>query len=355
MKVTIKDVAKAAGVSIGTVDRALNNRGRISEETKQKVIKAAEQLEYHKNEFASAIRKSSNIRLLVLNARNPYSYMNIFTRAFQEQAAEYEGYGIKLEFVLADSLGVEDMCRAAASVKVENYDGILINASGAELGEFMERAHAAGVPVATFNSDIPRAKRVFFSGEDHFSAGRLCGELAGKLLGGQGKVALFIGDETVLAQSERIRGFRDVLVKEYPDIQISNVISHRDDPVMAEECAKWIFNEDGIPDAVFCNSAVGGVPICHHLEAVERKARPLVIAYDDGEELVQLLKEGICTAIIYQEPVRQAKKALSYMFEALYYQKKWPEENECQIMPSVVLKENCNVYFGYLQNDEFES
>ena len=40
MKITIKDVAKEAGVSIGTVDRALNNRGRISDTTKEEVMKA---------------------------------------------------------------------------------------------------------------------------------------------------------------------------------------------------------------------------------------------------------------------------------------------------------------------------
>lgn len=348
IKVTIKDVAKAAGVSIGTVDRALNNRGRISESTKQKVMKAVQELDYHRNEFASAIRKSSKTKILVVNARNPCSYMDIFTKAFKEQAAEYEGYGMELEFAFADSLGTKDMCRAVASIKIENYDGILLNASGSELVDFIERAHMAGVPVGTFNSDIPGAQRVFFSGENHFSAGRLCGELIAKLLRGQGKTALFIGDETVFAQSERIRGFRDILMKDYPEIEISKILSHGDDWTTAEKCVRQLFDMEKMPDVVFCNSAVGGVPVCRYLKEMEKERRPLVVAYDDGKELVQLLKDGICTAIIYQEPTRQAKKALSYMFDALYYQKEWPEMKESRIMPSVVLKENSDIYFEHI-------
>ena len=275
--------------------------------------------------------------------------MDIFTKAFQEQAEEYKGYGIELTFVFADSLGAEDMCRAAASVQVKDYDGILLNASGPELGAFMERAYASGIPVATFNSDLPGEQCVFFSGENHFSAGRLCGELTAKLMGGRGMAALFVGDETVFAQSERIRGFRDVLAKDYPDVGIIRLVSHGDDPVRAKTRAKELFEAEKLPDAVFCNSAVGGVPFCNYIQTISSKQRPLVIAYDDGPELVKMLNEGICTAIIYQEPVRQAKKALNYMFNALYYKKEWPGRRESQIMPSIVLKENSDVYFGNMQ------
>ena len=153
MNVTIKDVAKAAGVSIGTVDRALNNRARISEETKERVMKAVKELNYQRNEFASAIRKGVRMKILVINARNPYNYMNIFTKAFQEQAAEYAGYGMELEFVFSNTLGADDVRQVAEGVKVEEYDGILINASGQELNDFINRTRKAGIPIATFNSD----------------------------------------------------------------------------------------------------------------------------------------------------------------------------------------------------------
>lgn len=351
MNVTIKDVAKAAGVSIGTVDRALNNRARISEETKERVMKAVKELNYQRNEFASAIRKGVRMKILVINARNPYNYMNIFTKAFQEQAAEYAGYGMELEFVFSNTLGADDVRQVAEGVKVEEYDGILINASGQELNDFINRTRKAGIPIATFNSDAPDSQRIFFSGEDHFKAGRLCGELTAKFLCGRGSVAVFAGNETVFAHRERIGGFCDVLTKEYPNIEITNIVCHEDRFQLAKERAKELMQPGNFPDAVFCNSAVGGVPFCQYLEEKSFSKRPLVIAYDEGEELVEMLKKNICTAIIFQEPTMQAKKALSYMFDALYTQKEWPTERECQIMPSVVMRENCDVYFKHLQNN----
>lgn len=349
MKVTIKEVAKEAGVSIGTVDRALNGRGRISPETKQKVMDAVRKLDYHKNVYASAVRKCSKTKILIINAKNPNRYMNIFTKTFHEQAEEYAGFGLELEFVFAETLGANDMLRTVESIQVEAYDGILINASGPELEKFINKAQAANVPVATFNSDVPDSQRVFYSGENHFAAGRLCGELIAKFLRGRGHIAMFLGDETVFSLSERVRGFRIMLSGEYPDIEIIKVVSHGDDSALAEEKAGLLFETEKPIDAIFCNSATGGVPLCRYLRGKKAEERPMVIAYDEGVELVEMLREGICTAIIYQEPVLQARKALSYMFDALCNQKGWPEKKESQIMPSVVLRENCDVYFEHLQ------
>lgn len=63
-KVTLKMIADQAGVSIGTVDRALNNRGRILPETKAQIIEIANSLGYQPNRLASALRKKCILRSL---------------------------------------------------------------------------------------------------------------------------------------------------------------------------------------------------------------------------------------------------------------------------------------------------
>lgn len=52
---TIKEIANKVGVSIGTVDRALHNRGRVSEETKAKILTAMKELDYHPNDVAQKL------------------------------------------------------------------------------------------------------------------------------------------------------------------------------------------------------------------------------------------------------------------------------------------------------------
>lgn len=70
----IKDVAERSGISVTTVSRVLNNRGYISEKTRQKVYKAIEELNYQPNEVARALlkRKSNLIGLLVPNVSHPF-------------------------------------------------------------------------------------------------------------------------------------------------------------------------------------------------------------------------------------------------------------------------------------------
>ena len=64
---TIKDVAKETGLSIGTVSRVFNNRGYISQETRDKVEAAVKKLNYHPNAMARSLSKStSNIIGIIL-------------------------------------------------------------------------------------------------------------------------------------------------------------------------------------------------------------------------------------------------------------------------------------------------
>ncbi|UVI29072.1 LacI family DNA-binding transcriptional regulator [Paenibacillus spongiae] len=71
---TIKDIAKMAGVSISTVSYALNNNNKVNVKTKEKILKAARQLNYQKNGIASDLKKSSTrtIALIVTDLAGPY-------------------------------------------------------------------------------------------------------------------------------------------------------------------------------------------------------------------------------------------------------------------------------------------
>ncbi|MEJ5257372.1 MAG: LacI family DNA-binding transcriptional regulator [Fervidobacterium sp.] len=71
---TIKDVAKRAGVSISTVSYVLNNTGKISEETRQKVLRAIEELNYVPNKFAKHLKKQQYdlVALVVHEIKGPF-------------------------------------------------------------------------------------------------------------------------------------------------------------------------------------------------------------------------------------------------------------------------------------------
>lgn len=74
MAVTLKQIAEIAGVSRGTVDRALHDRGRVSPEVAERVRRIAEELGYHPNAVGQALarsRKQIKIGIIVQSAETP--------------------------------------------------------------------------------------------------------------------------------------------------------------------------------------------------------------------------------------------------------------------------------------------
>lgn len=92
---TIRDIAKACGVSEGTVDRALNNRGGIKQETKKKILEVAKELDYRPNHLASCLAKGSTKTIGVLCAGLRNSFFSSLVESIERTAKE-NGYFITL-------------------------------------------------------------------------------------------------------------------------------------------------------------------------------------------------------------------------------------------------------------------
>ena len=102
MAVTIKDIAAAAGVSRGTVDRALHGRGDVSAEVRERVLRIAEELSYRPNRAAlglAALKKAVRVGLLLPSEGNPFFDEVIRgARAAQESLSDF-GAAVVLESV----------------------------------------------------------------------------------------------------------------------------------------------------------------------------------------------------------------------------------------------------------------
>lgn len=89
-RITIKEIAKKAGVSIATVSRALNDRPGISLETKERIQRIITRSGYRPSMFARNMRsqQSKMIGVIVSNAAN--DFFKDVTRAIQDQATKYD-------------------------------------------------------------------------------------------------------------------------------------------------------------------------------------------------------------------------------------------------------------------------
>lgn len=130
MGVTIRDVAKAAGVSVSTVSRVLNNKGTISEETTRRIHQAMEELKYVPNDFARSFANGSPRAIaLVIDVADAPSYANNFFSSTVfgiETAAHRNDYSLMVTNGAPNASGISGVERLMLGKKV---DGVILPVS----------------------------------------------------------------------------------------------------------------------------------------------------------------------------------------------------------------------------------
>lgn len=146
--VTVHDVARAAGVSISTVSRALSSPERVAAETRDRVTRAAAELGYRPNQAASGLRmgRTHAVGLLVPDLENPY--FATVTKAVQARARA-EGY----EVFVADSDEDPEVEAELIGALASRTDGLLV--ASPRSGEAELRAALAGVTAVLANRELP--------------------------------------------------------------------------------------------------------------------------------------------------------------------------------------------------------
>jgi LacI family transcriptional regulator len=149
-KTTIRDVAKLAGVSIGTVSRALNRAGRVSRSAIQAVQEAASQLDYAPDATAQTLRTRTTglVGLLVAEIANPY-YARIVDAL--EARLQHQGYGV----ILASTHN--DPARESAMIdffRRRRVDGLVLGPCDTESPALLEALHKQDVRTVALDRDF---------------------------------------------------------------------------------------------------------------------------------------------------------------------------------------------------------
>lgn len=342
-KVTIKTIAKCAGVSIGTVDRALNGRGRIKEETKNRVLAVADDLGYEPNKIASALRKKKSLKIAVVLPLLPHYFMDELRNGAELACKELTDYGTEIHFIHSDTLNPLEQEKILDELNYEEYAGIAINAGGEQLKPIINKISRTNIPVVTFNSDVENSERLFYVGENHYQSGRVAGEMMGRMLCGRGRVVVFTGFENVNSHRLRVTGFKDYLNQKCPQIKVVNVVEYHDSDIKAREIVKNICNKENEINGIFCASTPGAIGVGRYFLEERSNNNVCLIGYDISKEIIELMKLGVCTATLYQNPKKQAYEAVKLLSN--YLNKQWFPEHKCYFTKTqIVMCENMSDY-----------
>ena len=323
MRTTIKMIAERAGVSIGTVDRVLHDRPYVKAEVRERVLRALEELDYHPNRMASALATSGTPRRLALiqpewEEGHVREEMEAGSARFLE---EYRDYNVTVDIRTYPRTDNETCRRLLNEAAEAGAQAIALCASDTpEIRLIMERLSEKGIPVATFNSDVPGGCRLCYVGEDGHHAGRVAGEIASRFLRDGDPFLVIYADPVYSAHRARVDGFLERLAER--DISGDNAritATHRDYEKTAEAV------EDALsvhPDLRLVYMANPSVAAC--VEVLRKRGlagKVHVISHDSGPVIRHLLQAGAVDFTIGQDLAYQPYQALKLLFGALMGQR----------------------------------
>jgi LacI family transcriptional regulator len=184
-RVTLHDIAREAGVSAATVDRVLNNREGVRGRTREVVMAVAHRLGYvTEADLPPEARNAfQRVTLVFLLPAGTNSFIKLLGQQLEQQAAERPDIDLRIE----ELEGFNPTTVAARLAELQGkIDGIgLIAQDHPVVREALRALDRAGVPVVTLASDVQSVPRLAYVGIDNRQAGRLAGQLMGRLLPAQ--------------------------------------------------------------------------------------------------------------------------------------------------------------------------
>lgn len=312
---TIKDIADLAGVSRGTVDRVLNNRGAVSPQTADKIMEIVRALDYRPNKAGIALaaqKKKYKIGVILFSKHNPF--FDEVMEGVRAKAAELQDYGFttitrRVEFdAEAQLLAIEELrSEGIHGLMLAPYNHMCVR-------EKIDELVGQQIPVVTVNTDIDGSRRMAYVGSDYFQGGCIAAGLLSLMTEGEVNLGIITGSSNVLCHTERIRGLKHTLQSSYPHIRVAQILENHDDEFKSYTLTKELLL--GHPDinALFF-SAAGVHGGCRAVE--ESGRRPRIITFDEVPTTLEMLKKGIISATISQQPYRQGARSLDLLFEYL--------------------------------------
>ena len=207
---TLREIAEAAHVSIGTVDRVLHNRGRVSPETKAKIEVLIEQHGYKPNPIARHLKlnKKYTFAVLLPNTTDDSGYWKIAYAGIQKAARELKTFGVdirKIEFNRYDPLPLFENIRR--QLEDGHFDGLLMAPVQPELSSLLLRTLPAEFPVVFFDAQLPDFPPLSRIGQNAFQSGVLAGRLLDAFSAGEGPFCVVSAHSEDFHIRKRIDGF----------------------------------------------------------------------------------------------------------------------------------------------------
>jgi ribose transport system substrate-binding protein len=226
-----------------------------------------------------------------------------------------EKYGCEASWSGPPTAQVPDQKRMVEDAISSKVDGLAVSAIDASaLTPTVNQAVDAGILTITFDSDVPKSKRLIYIGTNNYNAGKAAGEAAKKLFPNGGKIIAFVGNRSAENARDRENGFKDAL--KGTKIQVIDVQEDNKDPSRARKNV-----EDAIQARKDVNGFLGlysynGPAIVDAVSAANARGRYKVITFDAEPKTLQALQAGKIDFTVVQKPYDFGYRSVEFLYKA---------------------------------------
>lgn len=347
-RIRIKDIAEHTGVSPGTVDRVLHNRGNVAPEVRDRILRVMQEMGYEPNIVARSLankRKPLRIAAILPDWRQDTYWVQ--PKEGAERAAEaVRHYGVAVEFYffpLFDPAAYLDVVKQVLETRPEAllFAPLFLHESEYLIAETTR----LGIPKVMINTNIEGTDALCYIGQDSYQSGILAGRLLDFGLD-DGDAAMVLNLDKDVSNARHLldkeRGFKDFFNGvEHKSIGIYQaVFEDFDDPEKLREWVSGQFEKHPRLNGFFVTNS-RAYKLVSALDPVAQK-RVKIVGFDLIEPNLALLNENKIRFLINQNAWHQGYLGILAIVNSLILKKEIPQQ---QYLPlDIVVKENAEYY-----------
>lgn len=335
---TLKDIAREAGVSVATLDRVLHGRAGVRAETARRVRETIDRHGFRPSAAAAELARARASRFAFVMPTGS----NVFMDMIRSQVAELAGWlaarRAAAETIVTDVFNPTALTRTLESL-VGRYDGVAVVALDHQsVRAAIDDLVASGTYVVTLVSDVPGSHRHHYVGIDNVAAGRTAASLMGRFLGARGgEIGVVAGSQSLRDHAERIFGFNQVMSLEYPNLEVLNPVEGNDQDEASEALTARLLADH--PDVIGLYNAGAGTPgVAKAVAEAGRDMSLVFIGHDLTAVTRRLILRGAMDAAVAQDPGHEARSAMRVLL-ALTRQEPILAQQE-KIRIDIVMRDN---------------
>lgn len=327
---TIKEIADLSGLGVATVDRVLNGRAGVRNETRARVQAALFKLQH-----SASSSGDLNITLLCESGKTFNSAVSDAVNVTNRSQP-----GVSVSGIFAETNQSDPQSLAGSIIDAgKNSDGlVLIAREHPAINHAVRTVCRDGVPVVCLTTDLPSSRRSAYVGNDQYAAGSVAAQLIGQSLTKTRQRILIVMSVAFRCQQEREMGFRRVLRSTYPHLRIDERVIADDAPETT--CSQLLqhFEAHGLPPAIY-NVAGANRGVAQALEVAAGAETTIFVGHELTVNSQQLLVSGIMDYVISHDFESEVQAAAHWI-------KTFHEGVDTDVRPTQILvhtRYNCSL------------